>query len=39
MKPDTVQTFDEIACQEGAYGTLEKDEFIRTLLGNARTAL
>lgn len=32
MEPDAVQTFDEVACQQGAYGTLEKDEFIRALL-------
>ena len=32
IAPDGVQTFDEVACQQGAYGTLEKDEFIRTLL-------
>ena len=33
IAPDGVQTFDEVACQQGAYGTLEKDEFIRTFLG------
>ena len=32
IAPDGVQTFDEVACQQGAYGTLEKDEFIRTFL-------
>ena len=32
IEPDGVQTFDEVACQQGAYGTLEKDEFIRTFL-------
>ena len=32
IEPDDVQTFDEVACQQGAYGTLEKDEFIRALL-------
>ena len=32
IEPDDVQTFDEVACQQGAYGTLEKDEFIRTFL-------
>ena len=32
IAPDDVQTFDEVACQQGAYGTLEKDEFIRALL-------
>ena len=29
IMPDSVQTFDEIACCDGAYGLLEKDEFIR----------
>ncbi len=33
ISPDDVQTFDEVACRQGAYGTLEKDEFIRTFLG------
>ena len=33
IEPDSVSTFDEIACQKGAYGTLEKDQFIKTLLG------
>ena len=32
ISPDGVQTFDEVACRQGAYGTLEKDEFIRTFL-------
>lgn len=32
IEPDDVQTFDEVACQQGAFGTLEKDEFIRALL-------
>ena len=32
IEPDGVQTFDEVACRQGAYGTLEKDEFIRTFL-------
>ena len=32
IAPDGVQTFDEVACRQGAYGTLEKDEFIRTFL-------
>lgn len=32
MEPDSVQTFDEVACQQGAYGVLEKDEFIKALL-------
>ena len=32
IEPDDVQTFDEVACQQGAYGTLEKEEFICALL-------
>ncbi len=32
IAPDGVQTFDEVACRQGAYGTLEKDEFIRAFL-------
>jgi 2,3-bisphosphoglycerate-independent phosphoglycerate mutase len=32
MEPDAVQTFDEVACQQGAYGVLEKDEFIKAML-------
>lgn len=32
IMPDSVQTFDEIACCDGAYGLLEKDEFIRAFL-------
>lgn len=33
IEPDSVHTFDEVACQQGAYGLLEKDEFIKALLG------
>ena len=32
IEPDAVQTFDELSCQQGAYGVLEKDEFIKALL-------
>ena len=32
IMPDSVQTFEEIACCDGAYGLLEKDEFIRAFL-------
>lgn len=32
IMPDSVQTFDEIVCCDGAYGLLEKDEFIRAFL-------
>jgi 2,3-bisphosphoglycerate-independent phosphoglycerate mutase len=29
IEPDSVQTFDEVSCREGIYGTLEKDEFMQ----------
>ncbi len=29
IEPDSVRTFDEVSCQQGAYGLLEKDEFIK----------
>ena len=32
IEPDSVQTFDELSCQHGAYGLLEKDEFIKAML-------
>lgn len=32
IEPDSVQTFDEFACQQGAYGLLEKDGFIKAML-------
>jgi 2,3-bisphosphoglycerate-independent phosphoglycerate mutase len=32
IEPDGVQTFDEIAYQQGVYGLLEKDEFIKHLI-------
>lgn len=32
IEPDEVQTFDEVACQQGAYGTLEGDEFIEQFM-------
>ena len=31
-EPDSVQTYDEAACREGAYGLLHGDEFIRIFL-------
>ena len=31
--PDSVQTFDEEACFQGALGLLERDQFIREFLG------
>ena len=33
IEPDGVQTFDEVACLQGAYGVLEKDEFMRFFMG------
>ena len=32
LEPDSVQTFDEDACKEGAYGLLEGDEFIKLFM-------
>ncbi len=32
LEADNVQTFDEEACKNGSYGTLEKDGFIRALM-------
>ena len=32
IEPDEVQTFDEVACKEGSYGTLEKDGFIKAFM-------
>ena len=32
IEPDQVQTFDEVACQQGAYGLLEGDEFIKDFM-------
>ena len=32
LTPDSVQTFDEDACQQGAYGLLHKDEFMKALM-------
>ena len=32
IEADGVQTFDEEACQQGAYGTLEGDEFIEAFM-------
>lgn len=28
IEPDEVQTYDEVSCKQGAYGTLERDEFM-----------
>lgn len=32
MEPDAVQTFDEVAAQQGVYGTLRGDEFIKEFM-------
>ena len=32
IEPDGVQTFDEIAAQNGAYGTIEGDAFIKEFM-------
>lgn len=32
MEPDSVQTYDEISCREGAYGMLEKEEFMNEFM-------
>ncbi|MBR4365757.1 MAG: cofactor-independent phosphoglycerate mutase [Bacteroidaceae bacterium] len=32
LEPDSVQTFDEDACQQGYYGLLHKDEFMKALM-------
>ena len=32
IEADSVETFDEISCQSGAYGLLEKDGFIRAFM-------
>ncbi len=32
IEPDSVQTYDEYSCQQGAYGLLSGDEFIRLLM-------
>lgn len=32
IEPDGVQTYDEVACQEGGYGVMKEDEFIKEFL-------
>ena len=32
IAPDSVQSYDEIACREGGYGTMEKDEFMNEFM-------
>ncbi|MDY5962797.1 MAG: cofactor-independent phosphoglycerate mutase [Bacteroidaceae bacterium] len=39
IEPDRVQTFDEVAAREGAYGMMEGDEFIRTFMSYGQDIL
>lgn len=32
IEPDSVQMYDEVSCQEGGYGRLEKDEFMNLFM-------
>lgn len=32
IEPDSVETYDEISCKKGAYGQLEKDEFMNLFM-------
>lgn len=32
IEPDSVETFDEVACKQGCYGLLEKDGFIKEFM-------
>ena len=32
IEPDEVQTYDEVSCQKGGYGMLEKDEFMNLFM-------
>ncbi len=32
IQPDSVETFDEIACRDGQFGQLQKDEFIKAFM-------
>ena len=34
IEPDEVQTYDEVSCQKGGYGMLEKDEFMNLFMNN-----
>ncbi len=34
IEPDSVQTFDEAACQDGAYGLLQGDQFINEFMNS-----
>ena len=39
IEPDRVQTFDEAAAREGAYGMMEGDEFIRAFMSYGQDIL
>lgn len=39
IEPDRVQTFDEVAAREGAYGMMEGDEFIRAFMSYGQDIL
>ena len=32
IEPDAVQTFDEVACKEGIYGVMERNEFMNEFM-------
>ena len=32
IEPDSVQTYDEISCKSGVYGTMERDEFMNEFM-------
>lgn len=34
IEPDDVQVYDEVSCQKGGYGTLEKDEFMNLFMNS-----
>ena len=34
IEPDSVQTYDEISCKSGVYGTMERDEFMNEFMNN-----
>lgn len=34
IEPDDVQCYDEVACRQGGYGTLEKDQFMNEFMKN-----
>lgn len=34
IEPDSVQTYDEVSCKSGVYGTMERDEFMNEFMNN-----